>query len=245
VNRPEEILAILDRGAEDGVFPMLDNPYVYLAATRLTLYRSQADWALVFEVFGFAPRAGLPDLSIWTFASRLRDRNPPEKYRSPEAYQGYLAQHPNDESRFFHPIAPSGWEDPANGALVANSATGVVVRGEVVPLPTSDDLVRHNVRPSRPTRISVVELCRFLAETRRESVLGTEEERRISVPTELDEILRLDEWTHPDLAAGERPSAMGSLQQLAGILAFGPGAGYHPATRPNTHWSNWPDGGRS
>lgn len=81
---PEEILSILDRCCDAFMFPMLDNGYMYLAATRLSLYRSAADWAMVIEVFGFSPRAGLPDTSIQIFASRLHDRNPPEGYLNPD-----------------------------------------------------------------------------------------------------------------------------------------------------------------
>ena len=55
---PEEILSILDRCCDAFTFPMLDNGYVYLAATQLSLYRSTMDWAVVIEVFGFSPRAG-------------------------------------------------------------------------------------------------------------------------------------------------------------------------------------------
>jgi hypothetical protein len=55
------ILAVLDRSCNAFTFPMLDNEYVYLAATRLSLYRTAAVWAMVIEVFGFSPRAGLPD----------------------------------------------------------------------------------------------------------------------------------------------------------------------------------------
>ena len=245
MNTPDEILALLDHGAEDGVFPMLDHPYVYLAATRLALFRAGRDWAMVFEIFGFSPRAGLPDLGIWTFASRLRDRNPPEKYQTPEAYQRYLAQHPHDESRFFHPIGQTDWQDPDNDAAVAENATEVVLRGEAVRLPTLDELSSHGVRPSRPPRVRVFEICRFLAETQRDRVLATEEERRVSVPTSLDEILRLDEWNHPDLLNDERPSESETFRELAAILASGDIAAYRPRAPPNTHWSNWPDGGRS
>ena len=56
---------------------MLDNGYVYLAATRLSLHRSAADWALVFEIFGHSPRGLTPDLSIWSFGSRLVGRKTP------------------------------------------------------------------------------------------------------------------------------------------------------------------------
>lgn len=244
VNTPDEILALLDRGAEDGVFPTLDHPYVYLAATRLTLFRSRSDWAMVFEVFGFSPRAGLPDLGIWTFSSRLRDRNPAEKYPTPEAYQRYLTQHPHDESRFFYPVEQTDWQDPTNGALVAEGGTELILRGEAVRLPTLEELRASGVRPSRPPRVRVFELCRFLAETRRERVLATEAERRVSVPAELEEILRLEEWNHPDLVNEELPSGSETFQQLAAVLSSGDVAAYAPRDAPNTHWSNWPDGGR-
>lgn len=49
-----DILAVLDRCCDACTFPMLDNGYVYLAATRLSLFRSKADWAMVIEVFGFS-----------------------------------------------------------------------------------------------------------------------------------------------------------------------------------------------
>jgi len=49
---PQLILAILDRCCDRNTFPMLDNGYVYLAATRLSLFRSPDDWAIAIEVFG-------------------------------------------------------------------------------------------------------------------------------------------------------------------------------------------------
>jgi hypothetical protein len=73
----DRILKVLDGCAADYWFPMLDNGYVYLAATRLSLHRSPVDWAMVIEVFGYSPRVGLPDLHVYTFGSRLRDRDDP------------------------------------------------------------------------------------------------------------------------------------------------------------------------
>jgi hypothetical protein len=46
-----DILDVLDRGAESYAVPMLDNGYLYLAATRMALYRSNVDWAIVFRGF--------------------------------------------------------------------------------------------------------------------------------------------------------------------------------------------------
>src|SRR5690242_16693571 len=85
------ILAVLDQCDEASAFPMLDNGYVYLAANRLSLYRSMSNWAIVIEIFGFSPRAGIPDLHIYTFANQLRDRNTSHEYVSTKAYEQYLA----------------------------------------------------------------------------------------------------------------------------------------------------------
>src|ERR1700722_18376366 len=101
---PERILSVLDRCYEDCTFPMLDNGYVYLAATRLSLHRSVRNWAMVIEGFGLSPRAGLTVTHIYTFADRLHDQNRQERYVVREAYERYLANNPHNESRFFFPI---------------------------------------------------------------------------------------------------------------------------------------------
>jgi len=67
--KSEDVLAILDQCSANFTFPMLDNGYVYLAATRLSLHRTEADWGMVIEVFGYSPRAGMPDTNIYRFAS--------------------------------------------------------------------------------------------------------------------------------------------------------------------------------
>ncbi|NTX39970.1 MULTISPECIES: hypothetical protein [unclassified Myxococcus] len=55
----EAILAQLDQAAEDYVFPMLDNGYVYLVDARLHVFSDDERWALVIEVVGYAPRGGV------------------------------------------------------------------------------------------------------------------------------------------------------------------------------------------
>ena len=47
----ERILRVLDASAEQFTFPVLDNGYVYLAATRMSVYRSDGDWAIVIRSF--------------------------------------------------------------------------------------------------------------------------------------------------------------------------------------------------
>jgi hypothetical protein len=87
---------------------MLDNGYVYLAATRLSLFRSTTDWALVIEVFGFSPRAGVPDLNVSTFASTLTDRKQPTDYVSIEAFENYLRNNPHNTCELLEALDLAG-----------------------------------------------------------------------------------------------------------------------------------------
>jgi hypothetical protein len=244
-SKPEEILSILDCCCDAFTFPMLDNGYVYLAATRLSLYRSATDWAMVIEVFGFSPRAGLPDTHIQTFASRLKDRNSPEQYVSREAYENYLANNPYNDTRFVFPIEEGNWQDPEGDELVAENASTVDVRGLALPLPPLDRYEQNGVELQQPPRVHVYELCRYLAEIERGRVLATRQERRISVLPDMNQFLQLEEWHHPNVVDDDdRPSGSKTFQQLARVLTTGDVKLYRPSRSPNTHWRNWPEGGR-
>jgi hypothetical protein len=240
----ERILAVLDRCCETYSFPMLDNGYTYLAATRLSLYRSPADWALAIEVFGFSVRTELPDTHIQTFASRLHDRDGPGDYVSRAAYEGYLANNPHNDYRTVYPLEEGSWLDPDDGMSVVQTAGHVVVRGRPIPLPPVDEYARHGIELEEAPRVQVFELCRYLAAVARDQVLATPDERRVSVHPEMNQLLQLDEWHHPDLVAGERPSGSETFRQFARVLDTGYVTHYRPTQPPNTHWRHWPEGGR-
>ena len=238
------ILRILDDGAASFTFPMLDNGYVYLAATRLSLHRSETDWAVVFEVFGFSPRAGDPDLGVWTFGSRVIHGQAETDFVTPEAYRAFIAAHRHDEATFFHPVDGGDWQDPDDAESVAPSASAVTLRGRPMAVPARSGYARAGVALEDPARPRTFELCRYLADIARDDVLATPDERRVAVPPELAEILVLDAWRHPDLVGGELPSTSETFQQLAEVLATGEVGAYRPTLAPNIHWSNWPEGGR-
>jgi hypothetical protein len=223
---------------------MLDNGYVSLAATRLALYRSEDDWGLVIEVFGFSPRAGLPDTSIYSFGSNLFARDTPEQYVSREAYERYLVSHPHNEMRTAFPLSQDEWLDPNDGEWVSATAKSLVLRGEQVRLPALADYAAHGIELVEPPRVRVFEVCRWLAAVKRDLVLATNEERRVSMRPEMTQLLVLDEWNHPNVVeATERPSSSETFAQLASVLETGDLAAYRPSRPPNTHWRNWPKGG--
>lgn len=236
-----KILEILDRCCDAFTFPMLDNGYVYLAATRLSLYRSPEDWALVIEVFGFSPRGGLPDVNLYSFGSRLHARDTRADYKDEAAYQNYLATHPHDESRFIYPVADGEWLD---GELLAEDATELLIRGKPHALPPLDGYAAHGITLQEPPRVCVFEVCRYLAATARDQVLATPDEQRVSVLPELTQLLQLDDWHHPNVIDdASRPSNSEAFQMLARVLETGDITHYRPSSPGNTHWSKWPDGG--
>jgi len=220
---------------------MLDNGYVYLSATRLSLYRSEKDWALVIEVFGFSPRHGQPDTHIHTFASRLHNRDKPEDYVNRKSYNNYLANNPNNESRFIFPVAGDNWINKENPEVVLDGAK-YVLRGKEFRLPSIKDYPQHRITP-KGSNVRVFEFCRFLASTARNDVLANETERRISVLPEMKQILQLEEWNHPDVVTGELPKNTETFQQLAKVLTTGELQHYKPSLPANTDWVNWPEGG--
>ena len=239
---PKSILSVLDHCAEGFTFPALDNGYWYLATARMSLFRSTENWALVIEVFGYSPRGGTPDISITTFSSKIHNREAQQKYKSREAYKNYLEYHPNDEMRFVFPTSGE-WQDEDNEELVAPEAEEILLRQQPFPLPLIEEYEKHGITLENPPDVRVFELCRYLAEVAREQVLSTVDERRINVLPEMQQIMQLEDWRHPDVIARERPSHCETFQQLANVLATGRVDLYSPTQPPNTHWSNWPEGG--
>ena len=86
----------------------------------------------------------------------------------------------------------------------------------------------------------LIDVFRRLVPDHRELLLADEPELRRRIPADLPEIMRLDQWHHPD---GELPSESATFRQLADVLATGDTALYAPDMPPNTQWSHWPESG--
>lgn len=224
-------------------FPALNNGYFYPAASRISLHRSRKDWSIVFECFGFSPRAFTPYTFLTTFGSRPYARKTPAAFREARAFEQYLRAHPHDDSEAIFPLATGDWHDENDVEFVQARVASFQVRGQVIPVPDADAYLPHGIALVDPQRIRVFELCRYLAAIARDDILATPAERRAHVKPDLAEILVLDEWYQPDTVADELPSATATFQQFADVLAKGDVGRYRPTEAPNTHWSNWPEAG--
>ena len=126
------ILALLDRACDAYRLPMLDNGYIFLAATRLSLFRSDRAWAMVIERFGYAPRVEAPDTEVFAVGTGIYNRKQPSDFR-PGWYDKYLRNSPSIEQRSAFPL-DSAWQDADDADFVAAaSAQGVAARQEALP----------------------------------------------------------------------------------------------------------------
>jgi hypothetical protein len=198
---------------------------------------------MVIEIFGYSPRAGLPDTHLYTFGSQVRRSRREGDFVTRQAYDAYVANNPNNESAFVYPIEAGEWQSASDEELLSRDPCEVLVRGKRVVPPGLNEYSRLGIKLESPHDAHVFEFCRWLAATARESVLATAEERRVCLSSELVQILLLEEWRHPDLAKDERPSDVRTFQMLAETLLTGDVERYRPAEPSNTHWMNWPDGG--
>lgn len=239
----DKILKILDACCDDYSFPMLDDGYAYPAATRLALYRAPEDWAVVIEVFGYSPRAGIPDTQVQTFASKPRRSRTVDNFVSNEAFEKYLANNPYNESSFVCPIDEGDWMDPDDQERIARGQPVIVVRGQATQAPLLSEYADAGVVLEDPEQAAVFEYCRYLAHKDRMDVLATEDEQRINLGPEFQKILQLEEWNHPNIVNKARPSESATFKALAEVLVSGDASAYRAPEPPNSHWSNWPEGG--
>lgn len=237
----KQILDILDTCAEEFTFPSLDNGYVYLGATRLSLYRQDPEWAIVIEVFGFSPRAGQPDISIYTFSSKLHNRDPLTNYESKQAYEQYLQYNAYNEFRSAYPIKNHDWQHDEDPEHIKPQGI-CLLRNMEVTLPDVKEYERMGIELEEEQPFTF-EFSRYLAEKYRDKVLCTEAERRVSVLPEMTLVLQLDEWHHPDVIGAQLPSSTDAFQQFAKVLITGDPKWYTADEPANTHWSHWPEGG--
>ncbi|MFG2199785.1 DUF7003 family protein [Kitasatospora sp. NPDC048715] len=119
--------------------------------------------------------------------------------------------------------------DPA-GAEVYAGGVRVVVRGTALTVDADADTPLQDV-------------FRLLAPANRTLLLADETELRAGIPSDLPELMRLDEWNQPEDFWDVMPSGHETFRMIAEVLDSGDPTRYRPTLPANTHWSHWPDAG--
>lgn len=227
------ILEQLDNAADEYVFPMLDNGYVYPADVRLTVYRNSQDWLMIIEVLGaYTPRTcGCDSFQncLHLFGSTLHRKPGPANVD------------------FLHPIdslqADPLFDDEYEWYLRAE-ARSLGIRGSVIVFdPSPEALALKGIELLNPPKVDPPAILRSLLPEHREELLASDDELAARNPKQLACWFRLNEWYHPDLADDELPSESETFQMISRVIETGDTSLYTPTHPPNTHWKNWPEGG--
>jgi hypothetical protein len=220
-----QILRQLDRYASEFDFPMLDNAYVELADMRLTAFRNASEWLIVFEDVGV--------FQEHTFMNTV------------SAY-GNRVQEPGTQLGVDDIITPASdhpiWDDDGN-FLLDPANFEVVINGQARRFtPSREEYERAGVDVDSdvPDAVKILRLLTFLmpdqfflSDARLLEICGRGD-------SSLKRFLQLDDWRHPDIAAGELPSESVCLRNLATAIAEDDAGSYScPEEMFNTHWSNW------
>lgn len=226
----KQILADLDKHAAEFNFPVLDNAYVDYAAARLTAFRSETDWLLVFEVLGFSTREVQFVDDLYAYGSCV-------------PREGFIG-----EEVPFMASAKQPLFDPATNAFVADWRQWTIDRKgkEVSFSPTLDEYRKAGVliaQDATSGQWQEIDLLRFLVYRLGEDLFLSDRELLARVPNcgTMPVFIRSQQWQHPDISGEECPSKSISMRTLMDALSSRNPTVFAEG-HPNTHWSFWTDG---
>ncbi len=221
---PNDILAQLDGAARDYTFPVLDNGYVFIGKSRLNAFRTEQDWAIVFELLGYYTREYQFENRLYAFGSSVA--NP--------GIGTFLIPFVTDK------LAVLGTDHAIDPGL-----TSIQIRGDKFEFSLTPQFFSGaGVTCAATPLIHASEFLRAICHYRSHDLWATDIEVQNLTDLYAQKILVLDEWEHPDISDDQMPSETKTFQMLATVLSTG-NVGEYDANlvSPNTHWTNWPEGG--
>jgi hypothetical protein len=223
----KQILTDLDKHAAEFNFPVLDNDYLDYAAARLSAFRSETDWAIVFEILSFSEREVEFVNDLYAFGSCV-------------SRQGFIG-----EEIPFSSITRRPLFDPETNVFIADwSQWAMEFKGkELLFSPTLEEYRKAGItiyQNARAEQWREIDLLRFLLHTLGDDLFLSETDLLAHLPScgMMPVFLQSRQWQHPDISSGERPSKNVSLRSLVNALSNRDPAMFEQG-RPNTHWSAW------
>ncbi|MBF2017562.1 MAG: hypothetical protein IGS23_20625 [Rivularia sp. T60_A2020_040] len=214
----EDILNCLDKAANNLDFPGFDHINYDMVTARLTGFRNNQHWALTIEqiVSWYSFNGVEPVLMIHAFGSRILINEPFVTYFPVKYPLGELKIDDEEISEFI----------------------SVMIREEEFIVNSSQ--VQINLHLSDYIDF---DLMVHLVNKYRGNLLATETELREIVPSELTQIIQLDNWHHPDVYNSNSeyylPSRTKSMQMIAQVLASGNSELYKSSEDDNVDWEKW------
>jgi hypothetical protein len=205
----DSILSFLDHSFEATEMPSLGNMNIDYVSLRLSIYRSEDGWLLLFNSVVWWPSlVGLMAM-VEVVGTGVVGR------------QGF------DNGQAFEPGCIKFEEEEEENIL------SIVIRGKDIDLSSLDIQPNYKVQPEYGFWASTV-----LAEHYKESLLASQSEIQQFIPPDFQHLLTIDEWDHPKVW-DTLPSQTVAFPLIADILVTSDSSLWKPVEMPNTHWSNW------
>jgi len=242
----QDVLQFLDSCLEKNptwVFIDLGHPYVYTANSRLTLYADDARWAIVSEVSGYNPRAGVFLLTVTSLGNCL------ERLQLMGSRKQFTYN-----AEFITLIEGIQLHEATRHFASAATPVELQIRDHIVMVPDGKGtFVPKTKSGTWPKGARAEDLGRYVAYEYAELCRATDAEKRMHLPASLPELMKIDEWYHRSWyyghglenpqPIGDAPSSYETYRLIAAVLANRDPSRYRPTLKPNSHWTNWPQAG--
>ncbi|MBE7529142.1 MAG: hypothetical protein HS099_05355 [Ardenticatenaceae bacterium] len=226
---------ILKQWNKLGRFPAIPPADFGYARARLTVFRSNIEWLTVFEIVGYASKAGECLNVLHAHGNKLSSKR---------SLHFLEIMKPSKNSANY----PNFDEDEAGNILLDPLDFTVVIGDrEYHYTPTSEDYLKLGIslkHKSAGEIDAIVKILRWLSYEHSEKVfLGHLQMLKLFArPEALPLFLQTYEWQHPDFRKHEKPSDLLCFRNLAKALALNDSSLYKcPEQFFNTHWSFWPE----
>ncbi|WP_298906135.1 hypothetical protein [uncultured Nostoc sp.] len=212
----DQILNCLDKAHGNLDFPGFNKINIHMVSARLTGFRSDTHWVIVFEQLeNWYGLAGIqPVLAISAFSNRSDLEN------------GLV------ETLF--PVAIENENDSKH-----TNTLHLIIRGEALTL--DPQLIERHHRWNFGFDLLVHLLPEY-----RSKMLATENELQLIASNDLLQVIQLDNWHHPDVFGWNyqadrhfQPSDAKSMQMIAKVLVTGNSNFYNPCEESNVDWRKW------
>ncbi|MBV6622916.1 MAG: hypothetical protein KI793_08185 [Rivularia sp. (in: Bacteria)] len=238
----EDILNCLDKAAANLDFPGFNNMNYDMVTARLTGFRNDIDWALTIEeiVIWYGLNGVEPVLVVSAFSSRVLINEPFAIYYPVKYLLSELERNKQDyqDMSVAGIICGEGFDVWEENEQEIPEYLVVAIRGKKIII-NSSEIPRH---PKIKDNFNF-DLIIHLANKYRTQILATETEFREIVPSELTQIIQLDNWHHPDVYNPSSefyvPSKTKSMQMIAQVLVSGKAELYQPCEENNVDWRKW------
>ncbi len=219
-----EILFQLDKAAQNYKFPTFDNINYPAADMRLSVFRDNSEWLILFEKLVYSDNESAFLSMVHAFGNKI-----PDPGFQPNSSEQIISEAPH------YPI----WDNEMNFSLDLLDFT-LKVKGTIMHfLPTRDDYRKAHVNLEDDSYPEFKILC-FLVFLMPDALFRSDDDLlKACNRSNLPKFIQLDDWHHPDLFNGELPSHCDFFKNLAQSIEEG---SYHAPNQVqsiNSYWYHW------